>query len=315
MSDNKEHPSNQEKRLEHSKSEATEGLKGKTIVTKEDNSLQQRAELLTSLKAHRFTNPGQQPFTIEMGENQVTDRRPMTHKRSDENSVTVDHAHVGELSEIQNPLTAQREKFGQVERGENANRAHCEKVENTINQLPENIQDFLVAHGIRIVAARTVLDELPGLKNDHPRDWNKGKTWNNVEGTFRTDRNEVIVSEVVLGIDNKWGPNQRVEGVARHETGHAIDHALGDYSINNKEFADAYQADLAKMPESVRKQLSYLLQPGYAGRQETFGELFAAINGGAALDIPGDKTHYYTNLLKQYFKETIQVMTQKLESI
>jgi hypothetical protein len=82
MSDNKEHPSNQEKRLEHSKSEATEGLKGKTIVTKEDNSLQQRAELLTSLKAHRFTNPGQQPFTIEMGENQVTDRRPMTHKRS-----------------------------------------------------------------------------------------------------------------------------------------------------------------------------------------------------------------------------------------
>ena len=316
MSGDKNQNSNPEKRLENKKGEAHEPVKDKPILDKDDNALQQRAELLASLKVHRFTKPGQQPFVIDMGENQITDRRPILQQASADKTLPSDREHRTEATEAteahKEPLRV-REQFGLVTQGAEANRDHALKVEGAIEQLPPNVQHFLETHKIKIVAARAIIDELPGLKNDHPRDWPNGKTWNNVEGTFRTDRNEVVVSEFVLGADQQWHPNSRVDGVARHETGHAIDHALGDFSIKDPNFIAAYNKEAANLPPDVKKQLNYILQPGYAGRQEAFGELFATLNGGASLDVTGSQT--YSNILRKYFPETLKVIQHKMESI
>jgi hypothetical protein len=76
--------------------------------------------------------------------------------------------------------------------------------------------------------------------------------------------------------------NSHPEQILRHETGHALDAALHDYS-HSSAFAEAYKdglEKLKKLPAEEQKELAYYLQKGFGGRQELFAELFAYKHGG-----------------------------------
>jgi hypothetical protein len=74
----------------------------------------------------------------------------------------------------------------------------------------------------------------------------------------------------------------RAGGVLRHEFGHGVDHVLGHLS-HRAAFAMAYQADADAIRGTGKvDQFAYLLQPGFAGREEAFAEVFAVLHGGGA---------------------------------
>lgn len=100
-----------------------------------------------------------------------------------------------------------------------------------------------------------VTDVLTHLRGVRPRGWPEGKTWEDVPGATETTTHRVIIG----------GPQPRTN-TALHETGHAFDHAIGDMSHSPK-FKELY--------DKMGTMRPYFRQPGNAGHEETFAEMFS----------------------------------------
>lgn len=177
------------------------------------------------------------------------------------------------------------------------------RVTDTYNQIPQNVRDALDKDGVKVVSTDKVTDVMPELKGDKPRGWPPGSSWDDVDGAYDVGGKRIIVAE--RQNQSKPGGNN-IEGLTRHETGHAVDH-LKNLS-DTKEFRDAYDKEKAKVPKPDSDTLKYFLQKDEAGRQEAFAEIFAIINGGAT-----NPTR--ESLLKKYFPETIKVVTDQISKL
>jgi hypothetical protein len=104
-------------------------------------------------------------------------------------------------------------------------------------------------------------------------------------------------------------PSRRVESVARHEIGHAIDQNMGYFSHNNKPFVNAYNKEKSTLPKNVRTSLKYILQKGNDGLEEAFSEFFAISNGGAASGPAAQK------LMENYFPKSLAIVKKAMGSL
>jgi hypothetical protein len=176
------------------------------------------------------------------------------------------------------------------------------RVNEAYENLPQNVKDALSRDGVSVVATDKVTDLLPHLKNQKPRGWPPGSTWDDVDGAYEFGGKRIIVAE------RQQSPSRpnRVEGLTRHETGHAVDHirAFSD----TQAFIDAYQKEAALIPKPGSDTLKYFLQKDEAGREEAFAEIFAIIHGGGT-------TLTYTTLLNKYFPETIKVVKNQVANM
>lgn len=83
--------------------------------------------------------------------------------------------------------------------------------------------------------------------------------------------------------------SERVDGVFRHEYGHAVNKVFGyrgELFSDGAEFQVAYDRDVSKLSKLQTLELQYLLQPGSAGRDECFADVFAALIGGPCNGAP-----------------------------
>jgi hypothetical protein len=93
---------------------------------------------------------------------------------------------------------------------------------------------------------------------------------------------------------NRYGevvPADRIEGVFRHELGHAYDRAAGGqlrFQSAHPKFVAAYERDLRSIALGDRGLLEYYLQGDAAGRQEAYAEAFAILLGGGSDPIKRD---------------------------
>jgi hypothetical protein len=196
-----------------------------------------------------------------------------------------------------------------VLRGATTTDAHFNKVKTTIGNLPANVQQFMRNHHVKVVATDTVVAQRPDLHGVHPRGYAAGWTWDNSEGTFDKPHNQVIVgARLVNGGVLQNSP--RVEAVARHESGHAVDHSMGDFSHNNHTFVDTYNGEAnAPMTPADEEAMHYILQDGEAGPEEAFAEAFATIYGGAAAGAP------IQHLMEHYFPHTIATVKHAMDTL
>lgn len=178
-----------------------------------------------------------------------------------------------------------------------ASPAFQDKAIQYVEQIPLADRKLLAQDHIGCAVASTVLQVAPELKGVTPRGWPPGTTYASDEGVFMSERNLVIIAE-----STDKGKSPRMPAAVRHELGHAVDKALYDLSpmiqrevavdaphmfTSTAEFAQAYDADAANLyknrpDEATKTQIAYLLQPNFAGAQETFAEVYAGINGGTA---------------------------------
>jgi hypothetical protein len=151
--------------------------------------------------------------------------------------------------------------------------------------IPAHVWDPLRQAGWQVHMAEFVTDALPHLAGERPRGWPDGTTWENTEAVHIPKSRLLVVAEKRRGADGAVQRSGRLEGVLRHEVGHAYDKAVGLkglFASSLPEFDAAYSLDVRAMSPQDRQTLSYYLQEGGAGRQETFAEAFAIVLGGGA---------------------------------
>lgn len=160
-----------------------------------------------------------------------------------------------------------------------------ERIKTNMDKMPPEILDKLQKHGTKIVVAGKMADYDANLAKEQPRGWPAGSTWSNVEGMFEDNTNRVVICETSMhkGKEVKTDP-ERTQYALFHESSHAVDHAMGNYS-HGHDFTQAYNEDLKHMSAADRQRLSYLLQgendpKDFAGREEAFGDILAVVQGG-----------------------------------
>ncbi len=161
-----------------------------------------------------------------------------------------------------------------------------------LSQIPRTYRHQLENAGYKVVVAPTVLDALPQLTGVAPRGYNDGASWHATNGAFDRNSKKIVVGEKCNAA--AYG-GQLVEGpldeTAQHECGHAYDAFMGsqlaaqltgdpnpDFS-HTKNFSDAYDKDVAAVPADLKQKLAYYLQPGNAGKEELFAQLFVLFFG------------------------------------
>jgi hypothetical protein len=185
---------------------------------------------------------------------------------------------------------------------------HAERVKDAAEGLDDNVKRFLSKRGYGFIAADKVVDIRAKYgydPNEIPNGYPKGWTWQNADGTVLKREHLIVVAEHVKS--GPWVKSDRVEGVLRHETGHAVDDALGNYS-HSAEFMTTYQKEAMSMPPEIQKRLSYVLQSGYRGYEEAFAEFFAIVEGGSA-------RAQWEPLLRQYCPKTLALVERKVASL
>ena len=133
--------------------------------------------------------------------------------------------------------------------------------------IPNHIRNQLAGSGMVLYDSTTLpmteLDTNQLLRGVKPRGWPEGKTWDIVAGSYSPRKNQVVVSHK---LGNLGGSTS--DSVMMHEVGHAVGYQLG-YDTHPK-FAAAYQKALA-----TKSLNPYLRQPGAAGQEEFFAEVFS----------------------------------------
>lgn len=181
------------------------------------------------------------------------------------------------------------------------------RAEAASRSVPEQVWRGLEQAGWRLRLAEFVTDAAPSLRGEHPRGWPAGMTWENTDAVHLPERRMLIFAEKRRDRDGGVVASHRVEGVIRHETGHAFDRASGGGGFRSASaaFLRAYADDASRIPGDRRRQLTYYLQRGDAGRQETFAEAFAVLLGGGS-DAPhrADFVRSFPRVLR-YVRQTI----------
>lgn len=156
------------------------------------------------------------------------------------------------------------------------------ELNKTWDALPEKARRDFVGGGGEIRIGEKLTEIEPRLKGVRPRGWPEGTTWDMAEGFGvgkKSGTKHIGISRIR---EDYWRPGEWVESgrtpyVLAHEVAHGLD-AFGDVT-GAVEFIKAYDADVAAMLPHLKDACSYGLQPGSAGREETFACVFGELYG------------------------------------
>ena len=139
------------------------------------------------------------------------------------------------------------------------------------------------------------------VSGDRPRGYSAGATFLSVPGYFSPSDNSIVINTRVAGSDGKWTTRDAKDTgfTAAHEVGHALDEVLGELT-NGDPYSLTYQRESTLIGGESRKELSYFLQDGEAGREETFAEGFEVL-------VLGEKSPQYKEFC-DHFPRLLEVM-------
>jgi hypothetical protein len=151
-------------------------------------------------------------------------------------------------------------------------------VESTIKALPAKVLTGIRSAGITVRTGEFLTDAAPLLKSAKvPKQL---REWNNIEGVFTSGKFPQVAVAEKYTLSDTTRASDRIDGVTRHEFGHAADCAFGLRS--RRLLRTAFASDLERLPSDqegsrLKKRLDYFLIIS-----EAIAEGFAIINGGGA---------------------------------
>lgn len=167
---------------------------------------------------------------------------------------------------------------------------------NDLRRVPQAIFDDFASKGGKVAVCNgpiTNQPEFAAYKKTQPRGWTKGSTWAQVAGGY-SPSDKVALAGKGRGFSASGS-------VVLHELGHGVDE-INRFATTLSEtqgfiaMRDAIMAN-GEFDALLDSTASYCRQAGYAGRQETFAELFACwINDPQA-------TRKYAPSAAQYFDD------------
>lgn len=176
-------------------------------------------------------------------------------------------------------------------------------VNRCFDKIPAKVQAILLKNNIKFVITPTMIDKYPEGAYQTVRGY-EGGTSKSCPGLF--DGDTIVLAQSTVNEDTN-NVNQAInaddlEGTFLHETGHALDACLNNYSCT-KEYRHNYYLDIAHVPDSVAPKISYYLQKSDTGQVESCAELTSILLGnerGHAAEL----TTYFPNTLK-YIKQKL----------
>ncbi|HEY9787380.1 MAG TPA: hypothetical protein V6D17_18465 [Candidatus Obscuribacterales bacterium] len=175
--------------------------------------------------------------------------------------------------------------------------AVAQEVKNAVDRMEDGVKKLLQDKSISVIVTPSITTALPKLAGQQPRGWPAGTTWDSCDGAFDPGTNTAVVAAQHWE-KGAWTPNTSPAGITRHEVGHGVNFARG-FSAEQA-FRAAHGKDEAQMPPDAKKRLEYFIQPGHAGEDETFAEVFALEQGGTSY--PGyqqDISTYFPNVRQE----------------
>jgi hypothetical protein len=191
------------------------------------------------------------------------------------------------------------------------------RIEDATTTLPEGVWRSLWQAGWRVQLAEFVTDAAPALTGERPRGWPSGLTWENTDAVNLPSRRLVVVAEKRRNRQGEVVPAERIEGVFRHELGHAYDRAAGGklrFRSAHPEFMAAYASDQRSLAHAERSPLAYYLQGDAAGRQEAFAEAFAIVLGGGSDPLKRDAFIRAFPRVMAHLESTLAAETTELQT-
>jgi hypothetical protein len=172
-----------------------------------------------------------------------------------------------------------------------------QQMREEVARIPESHRRALNEAGTHFVFAQKMTDYNAGAADTRPAGFKPGHTAADTDGTYFSVPRDIVVTETVNGVPVSADNHS---DVFWHETGHALDHALGKRTgtqwVHDTPAAhQAYSDDLSNMaraevPIMTRRQFgheqavnNYLLQGADSkGIREAFGEAYGAKYGHAS---------------------------------
>ncbi len=182
--------------------------------------------------------------------------------------------------------------------------ALIDAVKEKLESYPKSVKKLFKYGGIQVYLTTTLIDKNPELKNREGRGYD-GFTFKSCPGMFTMGRDIVICERTIdEGSEQVKSPllTSEILETLNHESGHAIDHCLGDISTSD-EFKHAYLLDRARIDPEDRNTLAYYLQLSDAGQEECCGELIGIILGSQGR---------HTEKMRAAFPQTIKLLQSKL---
>jgi len=202
-----------------------------------------------------------------------------------------------------------------------------------IDSIDERVLKQIVkGQNLEYVLAKRIAGLFPQFKRKHPKGWGKGRTQNNVGAVSAGGIIGLFEAPIIPKTCRKDFSadyiRAKVEDV-RHETGHELhrmfEKITGVDFTNTKGYTEAYLKDIKNLPKNIKnckaKQenidfaTDYQIQgstPEKAteiGKQETFAELFAMLNGGSGAE---KYEKGMDKIYKQLFPDTVAYVEKLL---
>jgi tetratricopeptide (TPR) repeat protein len=168
-------------------------------------------------------------------------------------------------------------------------------VKKWIVALPPGIKTLLEKSDMKIVITPTMIDSFPEGEYQEVRGY-EGGTSKSCPGLY--NGSIYLAEHTVDEGSNQVKPAidiSDIEDTFKHETGHAIDHCLGDITTT-EEYKHGYRLDTAHVPDNTAARIRYYLQMNETGWAESFAQLVAT-KLGSHRDINDELT---ANLPRSY---------------
>lgn len=147
-------------------------------------------------------------------------------------------------------------------------------VKKWIVALPPGIKTLLEKSDMKIVITPTMIDSFPEGEYQEVRGY-EGGTSKSCPGLY--NGSIYLAEHTVDEGSNQVKPAidiSDIEDTFKHETGHAIDHCLGDITTT-EEYKHGYRLDTAHVPDNTAARIRYYLQMNETGWAESFAQLVA----------------------------------------
>ncbi len=185
----------------------------------------------------------------------------------------------------------------------------ADKVQKQIGNLTPATREALERSGTEIITTDKLTTLRPDLAGKEPYN-QSGSRYENLDAFFIPKSNSVILAETRENKAGKTVLNDRVEGVFKHEVGHALDKSLGDFS-QSPEFVEAHKKDVENLNSFDKGFFGYLVgSKDGDGKKETFAEVWGALNGASSdprdTKLILDKFPNVANLIKDQLPQHIK---------
>lgn len=201
-----------------------------------------------------------------------------------------------------------------VEQDANVSQEFVSEIQRDLRKIPMNLLVALSNSGYRVIISESLVNAVPAARNQQVRGYQAHSTWDTVYGMFNRTTRRVVMAEKAMQPDPTGRTammplrdQQRRDGILRHEFGHAVDQYLGNLS-HSPAFIAAYNRGVKSVSPYEARVLNYYLQPGDAGREETFAELFASLN-----DVACDRNSDI--LLRNHFPELVNLIRDRVAKV